>query len=48
MIFKIINDWITNRKNKNFKTFILISIFGLLIFLIPVISSVLPFTYIAL
>ena len=48
MIFRIITDWIKNRKNKNFKSFVLIAIFAILIFLIPVISSVLPFTYIAL
>ena len=48
MLFKIIRDWIKNRKDKNLKSFVLIIIFGVLIFLIPVISSVLPFTYIAL
>mgnify|MGYP000061753106 FL=1 len=48
MLFKIIRDWIKNRKEKNLKSFILIIVFALLIFLIPVISSVLPFTYIAL
>ena len=48
MLFKIIRDWIKNRKEKDLKSLILIIIFALLIFLIPVISSVLPFTYIAL
>jgi hypothetical protein len=48
MIFRIISDWIKNRKDKSFKSSILIILFTLLIFLIPVISSFLPFTYIAL
>ena len=48
MFFKIIKDWIENRKEKNVKTLLLIIVFAFLIFLIPVISSILPFTYIGL
>ncbi len=48
MFFKIIKDWIENRKEKNVKTLLLIIVFAVLIFLIPVISSILPFTYIGL
>ena len=48
MFLKIIKDWIKNRKEKNLKTLFLIIIFVFLIFLIPAISSILPFTYIGL
>ena len=48
MFLKIIKELIKNRKEKNLKTLDLIIFFVSLIFLIPVISSILPFTYIGL
>ena len=48
MFLKIVKDWIKNRKEKNYKTLFLIILFVFLIFLIPAISSILPFTYIGL
>ena len=48
MFIRIIKDWIIARKNNNPKVALLIVVFALLIFLIPIVTSVLPFTYIAL
>ena len=48
MLIRIIKDWINAKKNNNLKLTLLIILFALLIFLIPIITTVLPFTYIAL
>jgi len=48
MIIRIIKDWIKSKNNNNFKTTFLIILFAIIIFMIPIITTVLPFTYIAL
>ena len=48
MLFKIIKDWLIAKKNNNPKTTILIILFALILFVIPILTTVLPFTYIAL
>jgi hypothetical protein len=48
MFIRIIKDWIIARKNNSPRVTLLIVVFVLLIFLIPIVTTVLPFTYIAL
>jgi len=48
IIFKIISNWYKNLQNRSIYSLILIFIIVLIFILIPIVSSLLPFTYLAL